>query len=164
MDKARLRGAATASEVSSAMSARVVWVETERQWWSAPLFPRGESDEHLHARVEATMAALHASPAAVLIVVGHSHFFRAMFAACLHPDLARSSPSLAHRLCKAKVPNCGVVCGELDFRQSPQPIVAAHCWSPGVGTGGGGPKPKAHLPGHRKRSWRFGHGVRVAPG
>eukprot|EP00966_Prymnesium_polylepis_P130718 3023612-Prymnesium_polylepis.1 len=77
------------------------------------------------------MSELQACPSPVIVVVGHSNFFRRMFRACLHPSFKKRCPSLANTLCDSKIANCGVVCCELDFAQEQHVIVdVQHCWQP----------------------------------
>jgi hypothetical protein len=118
-----------------------------------------ESKAQLRERVRRLMNELRSSPSAVIIVVGHSLFLRAMFAAYLNTDFAERHSSLAQQLTQSKVPNCGVVGCTFDYSRGPRMIVDAHCWSPGMTgklaeTSHGPAKPA-------KRIW--GRASRVAP-
>ena len=58
----------------------------------------------------------------MIIVVGHSHYFRALFQRFLHADVEYSQPELAHRLLDELMPNCSLACCQLDFARGPRMI------------------------------------------
>ena len=81
-----------------------------------------ESKAAVGERISELLTQIQYSPHDVIIVVGHSHFFRAMFQRFLHSDVARRSPELATKLTEDVLPNCGVACCQFDFTRGPRPI------------------------------------------
>ena len=67
-------------------------------------------------------------PNDVIIIVGHSHYFRSMFHSYLHPAVHRRSSELARQLCTETMPTCAVACCELDFSKGISPICRTPFW------------------------------------
>ena len=69
----------------------------------------------------ALVAAEHCA-ADKIVCVGHSHFFREIFRRFLHPAFAHRDPHLSRTLQSKSVPNCSVLCCEVDFSLKPYMI------------------------------------------
>jgi broad specificity phosphatase PhoE len=96
--------------------------EVEDRWWQHGL---AESDDALQARLNEFMAQLLYSPHRTIVVVGHSHFFRACFKRFLAPHGSDVASGLAEDLHKHLLPNCGVARLMLDAVRNPeQPILS----------------------------------------
>eukprot|EP00927_Polykrikos_kofoidii_P071039 TRINITY_DN67376_c0_g1_i1.p1 TRINITY_DN67376_c0_g1~~TRINITY_DN67376_c0_g1_i1.p1 ORF type:complete len:498 (+),score=83.54 TRINITY_DN67376_c0_g1_i1:65-1558(+) len=94
--------------------------EVEEQWWASS----SESKEQVHSRVQEFMNQLVYSPHKVVIVVGHSHFFREVFRVCQSSAFQSCKPVLAANVSRRKLCNCGVARVVLDAGKSPEaPIV-----------------------------------------
>jgi broad specificity phosphatase PhoE len=85
--------------------------EVEDRWWNNV---SAESDQQLKARLDEFMAQLKYSPHRTIVVVGHSHFFRAVFKRFLSEDFKNERGSFAKELSTKKLSNCGVARLELD--------------------------------------------------
>ena len=59
-----------------------------------------ESKEQLRLRMEELVQQIRYAPHETIVLVGHSHFFRALFQRYLHADVARKEPELAKQLCE----------------------------------------------------------------
>lgn len=97
--------------------------EVQDRWWCEE---QAESPERLNQRLEEFLSQLLCFPATVVVVVGHSHFFRSFFQRFLSEEFRVRQPAFAQQLAKSKLNNCGVVRLELDPRSVAMgPIVAA---------------------------------------
>lgn len=98
--------------------------DVEDQWWFEGM---AESSGELKARLQEFMSQLLYSPHRSAVVVGHSHFFRAVFKAFLGDDFFAENKELASALVRKKLQNCGVARVELDPRRGTGggPIVSA---------------------------------------
>ena len=85
--------------------------EAAEPWWTNGV----ESKPDATKRIAELLKQIQFCEHDVIIVVGHSHFFRTMFQRFLHSDVQRRAPELAARLKQEVLPNCGVACCELDF-------------------------------------------------
>merc|ERR1711862_119122 len=86
--------------------------EVEGRWWN----PVSESEEQVKARLDEFMAQLRYSSHQKIVVVGHSHFFRAVFKEFLSNNFKETNDIFSKQLTKDKLPNCGVAKLELDPR------------------------------------------------
>ena len=109
---------ASPAELRSLEELSFVTDEVEQPWWVASV----ESKEQVKLRIEELIHQIHYSPHDTIIVVGHSHFFRAMFQRFLHSEVQRRSPDLARILCEDVLPNCGVASCQFDFTRGPRMI------------------------------------------
>lgn len=94
--------------------------EVKDQWWYDFA---AESPKLVQARMEEFMNQLLYSPHHTIVVVGHSHFFRAIFKNYLSPELKTSSSQMAADLGTKKMSNCGVARVEMDPQSPGAPIV-----------------------------------------
>lgn len=85
--------------------------EVEETWWHQGA---KESKEDVEARLHEFMSQLLYSPHDTIIVVGHSHFFRAVFQEYLSDAFLSMRPGFAERLKSGKLMNCGVARVVLD--------------------------------------------------
>lgn len=85
--------------------------EVESHWWCEG---QSESQAHLLERLQEFMLQLLYSPHSSIIVVGHSHFFRAIFNRFLANEFKAQEPDLAQKITAMKLKNCGVLRLELD--------------------------------------------------
>eukprot|EP00746_Dinoflagellata_sp_MGD_P009518 gnl/MRDRNA2_/MRDRNA2_119381_c0_seq1.p1 gnl/MRDRNA2_/MRDRNA2_119381_c0~~gnl/MRDRNA2_/MRDRNA2_119381_c0_seq1.p1 ORF type:complete len:490 (+),score=111.15 gnl/MRDRNA2_/MRDRNA2_119381_c0_seq1:86-1555(+) len=94
--------------------------EVEERWWIAT----AESSVVLQARMEEFMSQLIYSPHQNVVVVGHSHWIRALFKQYMSEGFKEKKPKLAKEVGKEKLCNCGVAKVEVDASVSSQtPIV-----------------------------------------
>jgi len=97
--------------------------EVEGKWWCEG---QVESKATFQARLEEFMAQLLYTPHRSIVVVGHSHFFRAFFARYLSEEFKKREPTFSQHMMEQKLSNCGVVRMELDPQRGPEgPIVDA---------------------------------------
>jgi len=85
--------------------------EVQEKWWSKSA---SDSTEQMQERLSDFMSQLLYSPSYSIIVVGHSHFFRAVFKRYLSAELCQRRPHFVERLRTWKLSNCGVARVELD--------------------------------------------------
>mmetsp|Transcript_19118 Transcript_19118/g.49016 ORF Transcript_19118/g.49016 Transcript_19118/m.49016 type:complete len:497 (+) Transcript_19118:169-1659(+) len=85
--------------------------EVEDRWWCEG---KSESKAQLNERLQEFMTQLLFSPHQTIVVVGHSHFFRAVCSGYLSDEFWEREPELAGQLAKRKLNNCGVARLELD--------------------------------------------------
>jgi len=85
--------------------------EVQGRWWNPVA---AESDAEVKIRLEEFMAQLKYTPHKTIVVVGHSHFFRAVFKEFLNPNFKDKHKDFAHQLCTSKLANCGVARLDLD--------------------------------------------------
>lgn len=83
----------------------------EDQWWTSVY----ESGDKVDSRLTAFVRQLRLSPHRRLIVVGHSHFFQALFKHYLHSEALKRRPELCGRLQAEVLPNCGVLAAFFDW-------------------------------------------------
>lgn len=88
--------------------------EVQDRWWCEK---HSESETQLQARLHEFMSQLLYSPHANIIVVGHSHFFRAVFREFLSAEFRAQKPELARDFSSMKLMNCGVARLDLDPRR-----------------------------------------------
>jgi len=98
--------------------------DVQDRWWFEGA---AESELQLCKRLEEFVAQLLYSPHRSIIVVGHSHFFRALMRGFLCDDFKQRCSDTAHDLTDNKLQNCGVVRFELDTSRGilGKPIVDA---------------------------------------
>jgi len=92
--------------------------EVEQQWWVTA----AESKEEVDVRMDELINQIHYCPHERIVLVGHSHFFRALFQRFLHSEVQRREPELARKLCEDVMPNCAVVSCQFDFSRGPRMI------------------------------------------
>jgi len=80
-------------------------------WWEEAV---SENKDQLQVRMDEFMAQLLYSPHQSVVVVGHSHFFRAVFRRYLSANFKDQSTRLANEITTRKLMNCGVARLELD--------------------------------------------------
>lgn len=87
--------------------------EVQDRWWNNVA---AESDTQVKARLEEFMAQLKYSRHKSIVVVGHSHFFRAVFKQFLSTDFRERADKkdFARDLSTKKLSNCGVARLDLD--------------------------------------------------
>lgn len=104
-------GSENKSIVESFRSLRFDIEEVQEQWWHSKA---KESHTQLEGRLNEFLSQLLYSPHKSVIVVGHSHFFRAVFQRYLSSAFCERQPRFAERLKTWKLMNCGVARVELD--------------------------------------------------
>lgn len=82
--------------------------EVQEEWWC---ISQSDSKEELEGRLNDFMSQLLYTPHRTVVVVGHSHFFRAVLQNFLSKDLP---PDVYQNFTKNKIDNCGVLRLELD--------------------------------------------------
>jgi hypothetical protein len=93
-------------------------------WWT----PANDKDstKKLLLRLDEFMRLLKYTPAKSIIAVGHSLFFKLLLGTYQQRGtLARSKPELAHTLANDKLPNCAMVCIDVDFTDAQAEILDA---------------------------------------
>merc|ERR1712008_388139 len=80
-------------------------------WWEEAA---SENKDQLQVRMDKFMSQLLYSPHQSVVVVGHSHFFRAVFRRYLSAEFKDENNKLATEITIQKLMNCGVACLELD--------------------------------------------------
>lgn len=88
--------------------------EVQDQWWTVD---SKESDAQLAARLNDFMSQLLFSPHRVIVVVGHSFFFRAVFKKYLSSSFKAKRPFFAAQLQTKKLMNCGIARVEMAPRE-----------------------------------------------
>jgi len=94
--------------------------EVQDQWW---FDVSAESSALIKARMDDFMSQLLYSPHRTIVVVGHSHFFRAILKQYLSEEFKSKSPQFAADIASKKLSNCGVVRVDMDPRIAGTPIV-----------------------------------------
>jgi len=94
--------------------------EVAEPWWSE----QPESDEQMDVRIGTLLQQIKHAPADAIVVVGHSHFYRAFCQRVLHPVLRRRETEMVDRLQTTSIPNGTLLCLELDFDR--EPYVCVH--------------------------------------
>lgn len=116
LDKALKGSCIAAADLDKYLAVPLNSAEAEHRWWN----DSRESTSAVKERLTEFLAQLHFSHEERIIVVGHSHFFRALLQQglnCSAKLLSREgiiAPSRAELLSK-KLKNCGVMSIELDF-------------------------------------------------
>eukprot|EP00316_Scyphosphaera_apsteinii_P020048 CAMPEP_0119331740 /NCGR_PEP_ID=MMETSP1333-20130426/81294_1 /TAXON_ID=418940 /ORGANISM="Scyphosphaera apsteinii, Strain RCC1455" /LENGTH=625 /DNA_ID=CAMNT_0007341413 /DNA_START=54 /DNA_END=1931 /DNA_ORIENTATION=+ len=108
-------GGPTAAELERLKQLGVDPLEVQEAWWCDGV----ESESQLDARLLELMDQIRFADASSIVIVAHSHLFRAIFKRFLHPTVFHRSPELAQRLQSTSVPNGTVLDCELDFMCSP---------------------------------------------
>ena len=108
-------GGPTFAELSEVGKLKVDPIEVEEEWWTEG----AEDKESVTERLNEFLHQVEHSPAKTMVVVGHSHFFREVFRRFLHPAFFQHDPQLARTLQTKSVPNCSVLCCDLDFTMRP---------------------------------------------
>lgn len=85
--------------------------EVEGRWWNPVA---AESEEQVKIRLAEFMAQLKYSSHRNIVVVGHSHFFRAVFKGFLADSFREKQKDFATELSTKKICNCGVARLSLD--------------------------------------------------
>jgi len=85
--------------------------EVSSQWWHGDA---KESAGQLEIRLNEFMSQLLYTPHQVLVVVGHSHFFREIFRRYLSMEFRCQNPEFVSALQRGKLMNCGVAMLQLD--------------------------------------------------
>lgn len=111
-------GGPSEADMSRVSDLRVDPVEVMEEWWSEG----AEDSKSLGERMHELIYQLEHASADVIIVVGHSHYFRALFSRFLHPAFFARDPGLAKTLQTKSVPNCTVLDCDIDFSLRPYPI------------------------------------------
>lgn len=115
------RGESAAREIIETFSKlRFDAQEVRDTWWHDGL---SEPAPRVQERLQEFMSQLVYSPHRTIVVVGHSHFFRAIFKRFASPAFKAKEPALARRLGEEKLSNCGVARLELDPKSPDCPIV-----------------------------------------
>ena len=86
------------------------------EWWTPPL--ESDSGKSFDYRLEGFMSQIHLRPETVIIVVGHSYFFRALCDRFTHPECLQQKVAKGITLADlgdSKISNCGVVALSMDF-------------------------------------------------
>ncbi|KAF4656719.1 hypothetical protein FOL47_008801 [Perkinsus chesapeaki] len=78
--------------------------EVAKRWWSRVV----DTEEDIHSRLEEFMSQLISVPEDALVVVGHSHFFRDVFAKYMSQEYKSEQPGWTYELTRKVLPNCGV--------------------------------------------------------
>jgi broad specificity phosphatase PhoE len=127
MERVRAEMAQTvgADVADDACSVRVDASSCQSNWWT-PLGTKDTSSD-LENRMRQLMTRIRFdSPSPYAICVGHSLFFRELARAFISSDLEQAKPELSHQLQHWKLGNAACLALQLDFAQSPRPIVDAH--------------------------------------
>jgi len=85
--------------------------DVEGIWWEEAA---SENKDQLQVRMDEFMSQLLYSPHQSVVVVGHSHFFRAVFRRYLSAEFKDQNSKLANEITIQKLMNCGVARLELD--------------------------------------------------
>jgi len=85
--------------------------EVDTKWW----IDHKEPDEDVFKRMDELMWQLRYMPDPHIILVGHSHFFRAMMQRYLSKQFTEANAAFATELCDRVLMNCGVMRLELDY-------------------------------------------------
>ena len=101
-------------------ASRVDVTEATRRWWTS----QPEPASNVNARVEQLLLQLRHAADEAVVLVGHSHFFRELLDARLHPCAGVADPALAAGLGSCKLRHCNIACCELDFAHAERPIVS----------------------------------------
>ena len=109
-------------KASELMEIAVDTHEVEGKWWS----DSAESQTDFALRMREFLVQLEYLPEAVLVVVGHSHFFREMFRSCLSEAFAADHPAMVEELQARVLPNCGMAAVDMDFSLGKQMITNVH--------------------------------------
>jgi len=94
--------------------------EVQDQWWRET---HAESHMDLEERLEEFMSQLVFSPHRNIVVVGHSHFFRAVFQKHLSQEFQAKHPLFAQKLAKMKLSNCGIARLDMDPRNDDDGVI-----------------------------------------
>mmetsp|Transcript_10626 Transcript_10626/g.24165 ORF Transcript_10626/g.24165 Transcript_10626/m.24165 type:complete len:510 (+) Transcript_10626:53-1582(+) len=94
--------------------------EVQDQWWHET---HVESHMDLEERLQEFMSQLVYSPHRNIVVVGHSHFFRAVFQKHLSKEFQDKKPSFARQLATMKMSNCGIARLEIDPRHDDEGVI-----------------------------------------
>eukprot|EP00013_Stygamoeba_regulata_P027698 CAMPEP_0177658384 /NCGR_PEP_ID=MMETSP0447-20121125/16772_1 /TAXON_ID=0 /ORGANISM="Stygamoeba regulata, Strain BSH-02190019" /LENGTH=557 /DNA_ID=CAMNT_0019162967 /DNA_START=76 /DNA_END=1749 /DNA_ORIENTATION=+ len=86
--------------------------EVQSRWWT----DSAENGDEMESRISEFLNVLQFSPHRVIIVTGHSHFFREILGKYQHPSLTSQFPAQAEKLHHVVMENCGVVRVDFDFR------------------------------------------------
>jgi broad specificity phosphatase PhoE len=106
------KGQKGADEVVKAFQKlKIDTAEVEDRWWHNV---QAESPAQLKGRLSEFMAQLKYSPYKSIVVVGHSHFFRAVFKEFVSDSFKERRKDFADQLSKMKLSNCGVARLSLD--------------------------------------------------
>ena len=108
-------GGPTFAELAEVGKLKVDAIEVEEEWWTEG----AEDSESVTQRLNEFLHQVEHSPAKTIVVVGHSHFYRELFRRFLHPAFFQHDPQLARTLQTKSVPNCSVLCCDLDFTMRP---------------------------------------------
>ena len=112
--------------------------EVEEEWWTKGA--DAESDSSAEMRLDELLHQAEHCAADKIVMVGHSHFYREFFRRYLHPTYWHTDPLYSKLLQTKSIPNCSVVCCDVDF--SFRPYVIQHVTEVTFGGGGGGKKDK----------------------
>ena len=110
-------GGPALADVQSISNLSVDTVEVEEEWWTASA--SAEDSKSLDERLQELLHQLEHASSDRIIVVGHSHYYQALFKRFLHPSFFQRDAALARMLQTKSVPNCAVVKCELDFSLRP---------------------------------------------
>lgn len=80
--------------------------EAEEEWWIEG--PSGEDATSLQQRLDELLHQIEHADADKIVIVSHSHYFRAFLRRFLHPSFIHRNAQLARTLQTKSVPNCSV--------------------------------------------------------
>jgi len=101
---------------------RVDIEEVQDRWWCEGV---AESPAQLQVRIDQFMTQLMYSPHNTAVVVGHSHFFRAVFKKYLSNKFKAERTTLAKCLSDGKLSNCGVCRVEVEVGPDGLPVITS---------------------------------------
>lgn len=108
-------GGPTPTEVKKLRQIQVDHTEAAEAWWSEGV----ETEKEVDQRLGELLYQIQHSTASTIIVVAHSHLFRAIFKRFLHPTVFHRHAKLAQRLQTQSVPNGTVLDCEMAFNCPP---------------------------------------------
>ena len=113
-------GGPSEEDVEKLSGLQVDPMEVMEEWWNSD---GAEDSKSLEERLSEFVHQLEHCDAERIIVVGHSHYYRAFFKRFLHPVFFQRDPGLARTLQTKSVPNCSVLSCEMEFDLRPYPVV-----------------------------------------
>ena len=112
-------GGPSAVDVDALSSLTVDPAEVAEEWWVSE---GAEDSKSLDDRLSELLHQIEHADAERIVIVGHSHYYRAFFKRFLHPAFFQRDAGLAKTLQTKSVPNCCVLSCELDFSLRPYPV------------------------------------------
>mmetsp|Transcript_41004 Transcript_41004/g.108374 ORF Transcript_41004/g.108374 Transcript_41004/m.108374 type:complete len:281 (+) Transcript_41004:2-844(+) len=148
-------GGPTSADMGPLSSLSVDPVEVGEEWWVSD---GAEDSKSLDERLNELLHQIEHAPAERIVIVGHSHYYRAFFKRFLHPAFFHRDAGLARTLQTKSVPNCCVLSCSLDFSFRPYPVMNVSEINFNPPTGAPGTKHAAKVPAPRCAAPLTAHG------